>query len=134
MAHRAVATRRDKDGLIFAVQLGPCDGRLLMATAAPIARVSIAGADTVARGGRWTGRVTVQEAKGKPIDAVVPLHVEILDADGRPAEFSGYYGAANGTLELSLDIAANDQPGVWEIRVRELASGLRSSMFVRVAR
>lgn len=46
--------------------------------------------------------------------------------------WSGFYGAANGTLTLKLDIADNDVPGVWQIRVRELASGLIESGYVRV--
>jgi hypothetical protein len=33
---------------------------------------------------------------------------------------------------LKLDLAANDQPGVWQVRVRELASGQTASGYVRV--
>lgn len=42
---------------------------------------------------------------------------------GHPAEFSGFYGAKAGRLSLSLNLARNDTPGDWIIRVRELASG-----------
>ncbi|MFN8705362.1 MAG: hypothetical protein ACK50J_01675, partial [Planctomyces sp.] len=75
----------------------------------------------------------VVDADDEPIDAVSPLYVEIFDADGRPAEFSGHYAAVHGTLKLSLDIAANDQPGAWEIRVQELASGQRQSLYFQVS-
>jgi hypothetical protein len=40
------------------------------------------------------------------------------------AEFSGFHGAKTGQLELKLAIASNDTTGLWQIRVRELASGL----------
>jgi hypothetical protein len=49
------------------------------------------------------------------------------------AEFSGYYGAKDGQLDVPIDIAANDAPGVWKIRARELASGLESTAYIRVA-
>lgn len=100
----------------------------------PIAAVSIDGAAEVARGKQWTGRISINDATGKPVDAVIPLHVEVRDGDGRLAEFSGYYGAAHGVLELKLDIAANDAFGQWEIHVRDLASGQRRSHFVRVTK
>jgi hypothetical protein len=35
-------------------------------------------------------------------------------------------------LELKLDFANNDSPGVWQIRVRELASGQTASRYVRI--
>lgn len=144
--HRAVAFRKD-DGtngtdrtngnqrrVVVPLTLGPCDGRVLMTLPQPIAAVSIDGAAEVARGKQWTGRISISDATGMPIDAVIPLHVEVRDGDGRLAEFSGYYGAAKGTLDLKLDIAANDAVGQWEIRVRDLASGQRRSHFVRVTK
>ena len=63
-------------------------------------------------------------AAGRPVAAVVPLQVTILDAKGRPAEGSGWYGAAGGRQVLRLRLADNDVPGRWIVRVRELASGL----------
>ena len=63
---------------------------------------------------------------------MIPLRVDITDPTGRSAEWNGFYGATNGTLKLKLDIADNDAPGVWQIRVRELASGLSASGYVRV--
>ena len=50
--------------------------------------------------------------------------VEIIDPQGRAAEFTGYYGARDGKLTITLDLAANHPPGVWKVRATELASGL----------
>ncbi len=135
VAHRPVSFQRDAAGsLRIPVTLGPCDGRLLMAVPKPIAGLSVTGPDQVARGQSWTGRIAVQDADGKPLDAIIPLQVEIVDSDGRPSEFSGHYAAVKGTLELPLDIAANDQTGTWEVRVHELASGQHASKFFRVSK
>lgn len=136
VAHRPVPFQRvpAENAIVFPVSLGPSDGRLLMALDRPIAQVTIVGPDEQSRGERWSGKLQVLDDAGQVVDAVVPLRVDILDADGRLAEYSGYYGAAAGTLDLGLDVAVNDRPGVWEVRVTELASGLQTSKFVRVRR
>jgi hypothetical protein len=63
---------------------------------------------------------------------VIPIYIEVFDAEGRPSEFSGYHAAIEGRLSVTLDIASNDQQGVWEMRVQELASGQRAQHFFRV--
>ena len=68
--------------------------------------------------------IAVVDARKKPIDAVVPVQVQVLDPKNRPAEWSGYYGAKDGKLAITLDLAPNDLPGEWTIRVKELASSL----------
>lgn len=136
VTHRSVPIRKAKGAmsLTIPVTLGPCDGRLLMAVQKPIAKVNISGADHAQCGAPWTGEVQVIDADGKPLDAVIPLHIEIFDGDGRLAEFSGYEATVKGKYPLSLDIAENDQPGTWEVRVQEFASGRRHSLFIRVSR
>ena len=76
--------------------------------------------------------ITVADSAGEPVPAVIPLRVDITDPNGRPAEYSGEYGATRGALKLQLDVATNDTPGVWQIRIRELASGWIASRYVRV--
>ena len=68
----------------------------------------------------------VVSSRGDPIEAVVPIHVEVLDPENRPAERRGYYGAKDGKQSLVLNLASNDTPGEWTLQVTELASG-RSS-------
>jgi hypothetical protein len=66
------------------------------------------------------------------VAAVVPVEVEITDSSGRVAEFSGAHAASGGQLTIPLEIARNDAPGVWQIHVRELASGKESTAYTRV--
>jgi uncharacterized protein YfaS (alpha-2-macroglobulin family) len=68
------------------------------------------------------------------MDAILPVKVDILDPDGRPAEFNGFYGAADGILAITLDIAPNDVQGTWEVRVKELASGQSAIHYMRIER
>ena len=107
----------------FEANLGPGEGRLYMITEQPIANVAVAGTQQAARGKSVACTVTVNDAAGRPVDAVVPVRVDIADAKGQPVEFSGWYAAKAGKLTLQIDVAANDAPGTWTIKARELAAG-----------
>ena len=129
---RPVPATRRGNRLEMKVALGPCEGRLLMVCPTEIARMRITAAKEAARGGRVTCSIEIGDGQGRPVDAVVPVEVEVRDSDGRLSEFSGFYGAAGGKLAVHLDIAPNDARGVWQIRARELASGLTAEHYLRV--
>ena len=79
-------------------------------------------------------RIAVVDDGGQPLSAVVPVVVQILDPAGSESEWSGYYGAKDGRLEVTLDIAKNDRAGLWQIRVQELASRRAATAYFRVSR
>jgi uncharacterized protein YfaS (alpha-2-macroglobulin family) len=68
------------------------------------------------------------------LKAVIPVKVEVRDANGVLTEGSGFYAAENGILDLTLDLAPNDDPGTWEVRAKELASGMEAVRWMKVAR
>jgi hypothetical protein len=116
------------------VKLGPGEGRVFLVTPVAITSVKVDVPDS-ARGGEPAKiAIAIAGESGAAIPAVLPLHVEITDPAGRNAESTGHHAAKNGRLELTLDIAANDTPGVWQIRVRELASGREAVRHFRVVR
>lgn len=130
--NRAIAAQTADGRLRFPVELGPCDGRLFMICPQPIAGVRVETPEQIALGQQARCVVRVVDATEKPIEAVVPVQIEIRDPSGRVAEFSGAYGAANGQVELSLDIAANAPFGVWQVTAREGASGRSAVGYFRV--
>jgi uncharacterized protein YfaS (alpha-2-macroglobulin family) len=77
--------------------------------------------------------VSVVDKAGAPVTAVVPVQLDVRDAQGKQAEFSGYYGAKDGKLSLRLNLAANDATGNWTIKATELASGLSKQQRLVVA-
>ena len=92
-------------------------------TPAPLTAVQCRVAGAPRRGAE--GEISIAILAGAaPVDAVVPLEVTVTDPAGRQAEGSGHYGAAGGRQTLRLRFASNDTPGDWNVRVRELASGL----------
>lgn len=128
-------TVESADGkLEWPITLAPGDGAVYLMTPHAIDRLLVDCPDAVSPGETLSPIVRVVEATSRPIDAVIPLLVEILDPDGRPAEFSGPHAAVGGTLKLPLQIAPNDVQGVWTIRVQDRASGLVAQKFIRVGR
>ncbi|MCY2963243.1 MAG: hypothetical protein NT069_06245 [Planctomycetota bacterium] len=132
LTHRKVASVANEEVVTWPVELGPCEGGLFLVTPRPIERLIIAAPETTQSGSAVDVDISIADSTGTPVSAVIPLRVEITDSAGRLAEWSGFYGAANGTLKLKLDIASNDAPGAWQIRVQELASGLIARQSVRV--
>jgi hypothetical protein len=94
--------------------------------------VTITAPEVVKRGRSAEMVFTIRGSAQAPLNAVIPVRVDIHDANGRPAEFSGFYAADSGRLTVKLDIAENDDPGVWSVRLRELASHKESEHFIRV--
>jgi hypothetical protein len=132
IAGQPVSVTVSRSQLRIPAALGPCEGRVFMVTDRAIAGVKIESSAAAKLGESATVKIAIVDKAGRPLDAVVPLRVDIRDAAGRDAERTGYYGAKDGRLELKLDLAANDQPGMWQVRARELASGQEASRYVRV--
>ncbi|MBX3178917.1 MAG: LamG domain-containing protein [Candidatus Hydrogenedentes bacterium] len=132
VASREIPVTPAEDGTRFDLQLEPGGGRMLLVTARPIASIAVSGPEEAQRGKPVALTVTVADAESQPVDAVVPVELDIRDPDGRAAEFSGYYGAKDGVLRVDLQIAPNDTPGMWSARAREGATGQAAWHFFRV--
>jgi hypothetical protein len=130
--HQSVATESSDGRIGFDSHLGPCDGNVYMIASREIDSVQILAPDTVKRGNQASLVVRIVDAENTPIDAVVPVEITIWDAERRMTEFSGYYGAADGQAEITLDIAPNDPFGIWQIEARDLASGRKAVGYFRV--
>ncbi len=116
------------------VELGPCDGRIFMITPKPLLGIKLDAPETATVGNEVKVTAGITTTQDTPTKAVVPVRVTIRDANGKSAEGSGFYAAENGIVELSLNLAANEDPGAWEIRVKELASGMEAVKWMRVGK
>ena len=92
----------DAGSLRLTVDLLPGDGRVLMLTEREIAAVTIDAPAQARLGDKLPLTFAVVDGDGEALPAVVPLHVSILDPQGREAEFSGYYGAKTDVCRSSL--------------------------------
>jgi hypothetical protein len=128
-----IVPKRSADGLMsWPVDLGPCDGRIFMVLPKPLLGIKLEAPENAVAGNTAKIAVSITTTQNASAKAVVPIRVDIRDASGKSTEGSGFYAAENGTLELSLDFAPNEDPGTWEIRVKELASGMEVRKWLRV--
>jgi hypothetical protein len=131
-AHRQIAAASANGALTIQAHFEPCDGHLYMVTDHAISDVRVSAPGAAKPGDALDLRASVVDDAGQPIDAVIPVRVDITDPDGRPAEFSGFYGAVGGQVSISAQLAANDLAGLWQVRVEELASGRTGYAYIRV--
>ncbi len=130
-----IVPRRGEDGLMsWPVDLGPCDGRIFMVLPKPLLGLKLEVPENAVVGNSAKIAVSITTTQEAPTKAVVPVRVDVRDASGKAAEGSGFYAAENGIVEIKLDVAPNEDPGTWEVRVKELASGMEARKWMRVRR
>lgn len=127
-----VPVRGVETDLSWRVDLGPGEGRIYMITPKPLLHLALDAPVTATCGHIAKLTSTLTTTDDASVKAVIPLEVEIQDANGKRSEGSGYYAALNGSLSLDLNLAPNEDPGTWQIRVRELASGMEASHWMKV--
>jgi hypothetical protein len=132
VAHHKVPTVVRNNRLVITDTLGPCEGRVFMVCDRAIDDIKIESPESAMPGDGIRVKVSIVGRDGKPLDAVVPVEIRLLDPTGREAEFSGHYGAKDGVVTVDATMATNDTPGLWRIQVRELASGISADAYLRV--
>ena len=114
VAHLPVPVKTENGHLVSEVYLGPCEGQLIMITPTAIEHVNVKVPENAGRGDQKTIAIEITDANGKAIEAIIPLEINIRDAEGRILEKSGFWAAKNGKLEITIDIAPNDYEGMWQ--------------------
>jgi hypothetical protein len=118
-------------GITFDADFGPGGGKLYLILDKPVIGLDLSVPAMAHLGDSVQVQVVVRDADG-PVAAVVPVHLDIIDPQGRAAEFSGAYAAPDGRLRVTLDLASNDLSGPWLIRATEGASGVVAEHTLRV--
>jgi len=130
-----IVPKRSADGVMsWPVDLGPCDGRIFMVLPKPLLGLKLEVPENAVVGNSAKIAVSITTTQEAPTKAVIPVRVDVRDASGKAAEGSGFYAAENGIVEIKLDLAPNEDQGTWEVRVRELASGMEARKWMRVKR
>lgn len=124
--------KREDNGLVIPLKLGPSEGRVLLLTPSPLLEMQLEVPESATCGNTAEARIKLMTSGGNPMPAAIPVAVTIRDANGAPAEFDGYHVVENGDLVLRLDLAKNETPGTWAVHVRELASGMESVKWMQV--
>ncbi len=132
--HQGVDFRPDKGMTRIPVHFDTNDGLLLLLLPKPIAAVSVSAPAEAANGGTIPLNVTVTDTSSRPVEALIPIELEVTDAAGTKTDDSFFACAENGKYSGTITIPLNAEPGSWKIRARELASGKSANSSVMVAR
>ena len=105
------------------------DGRLFLFLSRKIASVE---ADIAQAGDALNVTMTVLDASGAPVPALLPVEIRVYDAAGRELDGAGYTCAKDGVCKLSVRANLNDAPGEYRIVCRDRASGLSCEKSARL--
>lgn len=117
-------------------RFGPGQMRVFARTAGPIGGVRV-GTPTVRRDFTKTEApitlelgVSVSQANGRLLSGAFPLRIRVVDPLG-VARYDLYRATAQGVLNLSLPLAANDPAGEWQVSVTDLLANTRDNATFR---
>ncbi len=132
---RFILPKRGDDGVMsWPVELGPCDGRIFLVMPKALLGLELDVPESASFGNVAKISARITSTQDTLTKAVIPMRVDVRDANGNNAEGSGFYAAENGLVELDLNLAPNEDPGMWEVRVKELASGMEAVKWMRVGK
>ena len=115
----------DADGAYkFSVQMTELGGKIVALYPRAIGSLEIETAKAIKRGAASVVRISMRDDRGVPLSGLQPLEVNIADADGERSEFSGYYCASDGVLNIDFVAALNDEPALWTVSAVDLTAGL----------
>ena len=107
------------------------DGRLFVFLKSKIAKVEADVQDAVRRGGKLSVAMTVRDANGRPVAALLPVDIRLYDAAGREIDGVGYSVAENGVAKVEFTTNADDADGDYRLVCADRASGISISKTIR---
>ncbi|MFM7604515.1 MAG: hypothetical protein ACKO8Z_04880, partial [Prosthecobacter sp.] len=130
---RFIVPKRGDDGVLsWPVELGPCDGRIYLIMPKPLLGIELSVPEVAKLNHTAKISANITTTQNAPTQAIIPVRLDIRDASGNLVEGSGCYAAENGVLETAINLAPNDESGTWEVRIKELASGMESVRWMKV--
>ncbi|MCM8757325.1 MAG: hypothetical protein NC823_02460 [Candidatus Omnitrophica bacterium] len=130
--HRQVSGQKKDGWLTFIAELAPAEGTYLAEYPEPIGGVSLEARKKARKGERIPVKITITGRSGKILPGLQPLWIEVFDGAGQRTEYSDYYCAENGSLEISFSVAENEPAGFWRIEAKELAGGNQAACYLEI--
>ena len=117
VAHQPVPFTCKKGVTTIDVDFTTNDGRMILLLDQPLPKLEAAWAADK------TVQITMNSAQKNASTALYPIRIDVLDPAGNVMDGSGHACAVDGKFLFPVEMALNDQPGSWKVRVTELASG-----------
>ena len=100
------------------LELGPCDGKIILFTGKPIGKLSASAAGTAVPGKNITVKIRLENSTG-----LIPVLLDVYDAAGKKLSISRSSLLKNGVLDHIITIPVNAPAGRWKLVAKELARG-----------
>ena len=123
VAHKEISIKNGKASCSFDVELAPGDGKLILLLDRKIEHLELKVPTCVKAKESFDINCSVLDGNADPINAYIPLALEIKGSDGTILPGSGYYAAVNGRCSVQEVMASNAPVGKITVTLRCLASG-----------
>ena len=99
------------------------DGRMFVFLPVSIADVKVDVPSAVGCGGTFGVTVTVADAMGNAVPALLPVEIRLYDSAGREIDGGGYACAEGGVAKVSFVTNLDDAEGSYRLVCKDRASG-----------
>ena len=107
------------------------DGRLLVFLRQKIASIKVDAPKSVRAGEKVQVKMSVLDAAGHPIEALLPAEVRLYAADGKEIDGAGWVCLRGGTCTVEILTNLDDAPGAYRLVCRDRASGLKTERSIQ---
>ena len=122
-----VAFSREGENVKVPVKFDTNDGRMFVFLAKKIGSVALGVPLGVECGGEIKVSMTVKDADGKPVAALLPVEIRLYDASGREIDGGGWFCAEGGVACVTFQTNLDDAEGDYRIVCKDRASGLTAT-------
>ena len=118
---------------VIPVNYSTCDGRLFVLLPEKIDSVSVKTQKSASLNDSFDITVSVNNAAGKPVQAILPVEITVSDTAGNNIPGLDYAATdKDGTLTVKVIPSLNNIPGQWKVSVRELCSNKNAQTNIQV--
>lgn len=132
LERKPLPTTKTGTGYTFRVELTELGGKIIAIYPAKPSRLETSALPSVTQGAKSAISVAITDAARKPLPGLQPVRVEVTDPKANPTEYTGFYCADNGRLQVPFHPAANDKTGKWKIQIEDLTAGIVSKKTIVV--
>lgn len=125
---------RDGGRISIPVSYGTNDGRLFAFLSERIGSVEVDAPAKVRVGEAIRVTLRVLDVKGRPVHALLPGEVRLIDAAGRELDGAGFVCVQDGTCTVDILTNVDDAEGDYRLVCKDRASGLTAERTVRRVR
>ena len=134
VASKPLTSRQVGDRTEFQVTIPRLGGTLVGLYPCRVARVQLDAPQKVRCGDQLQFHVRVEPHGAETPASYLPLEINVVEPTGTLSRYSYYGVARDGKLTKTISTARNDRAGWWNVRVRELSSGLSANARVEFVR